>query len=102
MSAPITFKFLKGRGVGSNGASRFHAQQREGFNDGWDIEEKVDAEHKLATTVTVRNAKSVISYNSSPDVGFTQSINPYQGCEHGCVYCYARPSHAYLDLSPGL
>lgn len=100
--APVPITFMKGRGVGSNEGSRFNVHRREGFDDGWDIEDGVDAERKLATSVTVRDAKSVISYNSSPDIGFRQSINPFQGCEHGCVYCYARPSHAYLDLSPGL
>lgn len=99
---PTPIKFVKGRGVGSNQGSRFHVQRREGFDDGWDVEDEVDAERRLGTSVMVRDAKSVISYNTSPDIGFTQSINPFQGCEHGCVYCYARPSHAYLDLSPGL
>src|SRR5258708_5463902 len=56
----------------------------------------------LETTVTEERARSIISHNDSPDVGFSQSINPYRGCEHGCIYCYARPSHAYLELSPGL
>ena len=61
-----------------------------------------DALPPLKTTVSVQQARTIISRNASPDIPFTQSINPYQGCEHGCVYCYARPSHAYLDLSPGL
>lgn len=102
MSTSINLQFLKGRGTSSNRGSRFHELQREDFDDEWEEEVDDKAKRKVDTIVTVRSAKSVISYNNSPDVGFTQSINPFQGCEHGCVYCYARPTHAYLDLSPGL
>lgn len=74
---------------------------REAFDDGWDRPLEDDA-RRPQTTVTAERVKSIISRNDSPDIPFTQSINPYRGCEHGCVYCYARPSHAYLNLSPGL
>jgi DNA repair photolyase len=79
---------------------RFESVAREAFDDGWTPDEADQRE--LKTMVTIERARSIISHNDSPDVGFSQSINPYRGCEHGCVYCYARPSHAYLELSPGL
>ena len=79
---------------------RFESVAREAFDDGWTPEEKDPRE--LKTSVTIERARSIISRNDSPDIGFSQSINPYRGCEHGCPYCYARPSHAYLELSPGL
>jgi DNA repair photolyase len=88
------------RGARSFAAGRFETLAREPFDDGWTPEEKDAAE--LQTTVTEERARSIISRNDSPDIGFEQSINPYRGCEHGCIYCYARPSHAYLELSPGL
>jgi DNA repair photolyase len=94
---------LKGRGSASRPPSRFHTQLRVGEDDGWGS--VYDTEHlpeRPATTVTEERARSIVSHNQSPDVGFDSSINPYRGCEHGCVYCFARPSHAYLDLSPGL
>ncbi|HEV7633699.1 MAG TPA: PA0069 family radical SAM protein [Steroidobacteraceae bacterium] len=89
----------KGRGALSNGLQRFQAQQTEAVDDGWEQEPTPDS---VATTVTAEPARTVITYNESPDIGFDRSINPYRGCEHGCIYCYARPSHAYLGLSPGL
>ena len=79
---------------------RFESVAREAFDDGWTPEEPDQRE--LKTQVTIERARSIVSHNDSPDVGFSQSINPYRGCEHGCIYCYARPSHAYLELSPGL
>jgi DNA repair photolyase len=79
---------------------RFETEARERFDDGWTPEEPDKRE--LKTQVTLERARSIVSHNDSPDVGFSQSINPYRGCEHGCIYCYARPSHAYLELSPGL
>src|SRR5437762_4035263 len=79
---------------------RFETVARESFDDGWTPEERQASE--LKTSVTIERARSIVSHNDSPDVGFDQSINPYRGCEHGCIYCYARPSHAYLELSPGL
>jgi len=91
---------IKGRGSVSNKTSRFEQLQRESFDDEW---AKTDeAAPKPATTVSFEKAKSIISRNESPDISFDQSINPYRGCEHGCIYCYARPTHAYLNHSPGL
>jgi len=88
------------RGARSFAPGRFESVARESFDDGWTPEEKEAVE--LKTAVTIERARSILSRNDSPDVGFDQSINPYRGCEHGCIYCYARPSHAYLELSPGL
>src|SRR4051812_13848034 len=93
-------EILHMRGARSFKQGRFETAARESFDDGWTPEEKEASE--LKTTVTEERARSIISHNDSPDVGFSQSINPYRGCEHGCIYCYARPSHAYLELSPGL
>jgi DNA repair photolyase len=89
----------RGRGARSNATSRFVAAKAEDFDDGWAADE---AAPKLATTILPMRSKTVIARNDSPDVGFSRSINPYRGCEHGCIYCYARPAHAYLGLSPGL
>ncbi|MBS3747106.1 MAG: PA0069 family radical SAM protein [Wenzhouxiangellaceae bacterium] len=90
----------KGRGAVSNRAGRFARHTRQEAIDEW--AEELEALPKLATQVRAEPAKSIISRNQSPDVPFEQSINPYRGCEHGCVYCFARPTHSYLDLSPGL
>jgi DNA repair photolyase len=90
----------KGRGAISQPTPRFDTESREAFDDGWDAAER-DAP-PLRTTVTVDSSKSILVRNDSPDIPFEQSINAYRGCEHGCVYCFARPSHAYLGLSPGL
>jgi DNA repair photolyase len=89
----------KGRGAGLNPAPRYGARATEAVDDGWHIEAEPES---VATEVRPEAARSIISRNDSPDIPFSQSINPYRGCEHGCVYCYARPAHAYLDLSPGL
>jgi len=91
---------IKGRGAASNPEGRFETATHEVVDDGWEREQEF-APHP-ATTVTDERARSIISRNDSPDIPFEQSINPYRGCEHGCIYCYARPSHAYLNLSPGL
>ena len=90
----------KGRGAALNPEGRFEGSVREAFDDGW--ETPADEPGRPRTMVTPERVKSIISRNESPDVPFTCSINPYRGCEHGCIYCYARPSHAYLNLSPGL
>ncbi len=89
----------RARGALSNAAGRFEPYQGEGFADGWDIPEE---DRLLKTDVRSERPRTAISYNRSPDLSFDRSINPYRGCEHGCVYCFARPSHAFLNLSPGL
>ena len=91
---------IKGRGTALRPPGRFESRDTARVDDGWGtIEEELPA---FKTTVTAERARSIISRNDSPDIAFEQSINPYKGCEHGCIYCYARPSHAYLNLSPGL
>ena len=90
---------IKGRSALSNPAGRFVVTHAERVDDGWYAEETPPS---AATQVEPEHARSIISYNDSPDIGFDASINPYRGCEHGCTYCYARPSHAYVGLSPGL
>ena len=89
----------RGRGARSNRTARFETEVREEADDGWDSLATLEA---FRTEVKVELAKSIISTNDSPDISFDQSINPYRGCEHGCIYCYARPGHAYLGHSPGL
>jgi DNA repair photolyase len=95
---------LKGRGATFNPGNRFRHATREAVDDGWREAAATDDEllPPLKTVVMIQQSRTIIAHNDSPDIPFTQSINPYQGCEHGCIYCYARPSHAYLDLSPGL
>ncbi len=88
----------RGRGAVGNPESRYAEHQREPFDDGWPREQEAGPRTELA----VDTSRTVISRNQSPDIPFDRSINPYRGCEHGCVYCYARPSHAWLGLSPGL
>ena len=89
----------RGRGAALNMPGRFEKQQREGFDDGWEIPDDLPP---LKTTVQEEKARTIITRNSSPDISFDRSINPYRGCEHGCIYCFARPSHAFMGLSPGL
>ena len=91
---------IKGRGAASNPEGRFESIERTREDDGWYREE--ESPLRPPTQVTEERARSIISSNDSPDIGFDHSINPYRGCEHGCVYCYARPSHSYLNLSPGI
>lgn len=95
MSAP-----RRGRGATYDPHNRFHREHREAVDDGW---RPAQAETEAPRTVLgVDHSRSILNFNDSPDIPFDRSINPYRGCEHGCIYCYARPSHAYLDLSPGL
>jgi DNA repair photolyase len=89
----------RGRGSLSNPAGRFETRDVDGVDDGWYTEDPPD---RIATTVLPERARSIISRNDSPDIPFEYSINPYRGCEHGCIYCYARPSHAYVGLSAGI
>ncbi|MET0905141.1 MAG: PA0069 family radical SAM protein [Tardiphaga sp.] len=89
----------RGRGAQTNDSGRFEKEARVVFDDGW---QSLDDLPPFKTTVAVDTARKVITRNESPDIGFDRSINPYRGCEHGCVYCFARPTHAYLGLSPGL
>ncbi|HMR29758.1 MAG TPA: PA0069 family radical SAM protein [Geminicoccaceae bacterium] len=92
----------KGRGALSNPAGRFEAAEREAFDDGWGSLEELALDPSPETRTIVDRTRSIIATNDSPDIGFDRSINPYRGCEHGCVYCYARPTHAFLGLSSGL
>jgi DNA repair photolyase len=89
----------RGRGTLSNASGRFEPLARVAFDDGW---QSLDELPPFATTVSIDATRKIITRNQSPDISFDRSINPYRGCEHGCVYCYARPTHAYLGLSPGL
>jgi DNA repair photolyase len=89
----------KGRGALGNPPPRFLSHGTEQVDDGWYHDELPAS---IATQVRAEQARSIITRNDSPDIPFEQSINPYRGCEHGCIYCYARPSHAYVDLSPGI
>lgn len=89
-----------GRGSGFNPPVRYQDTHHEAIDDGWEADDELPP--KLQTTVSIDHSKSIINPVNSPDLPFTQSINPYRGCEHGCIYCFARPTHAYLDLSPGL
>jgi len=92
----------KARGAVSNRDGRFEPFVHELVDDGWGSVEADDLEGRVATTVSIDASRTVIARNESPDVPFDRSINPYRGCEHGCVYCFARPTHAFLGLSPGL
>ena len=97
-SPEIPHRPVKGRGAAGNVAHRFSVETRQAEDDGWEP----TLPPLPQTRLLIDSAKSIISRNDSPDIGFTQSLNPYRGCEHGCIYCYARPTHAYLGLSPGL
>ena len=98
-SPPIKAE-ARGRGAKSNASGRYEAHAREAFDDGWTAEDPEP--QQLERTLSPERARTILTRNDSPDVGFDRSINPYRGCEHGCVYCYARPAHAYMGLSPGL
>ncbi|WP_237155084.1 PA0069 family radical SAM protein [Oryzibacter oryziterrae] len=89
----------RGRGAGINPSGRFEPLSRSVFDDGWDSADELPP---FKTTIQVEKARTIITRNDSPDLSFDRSINPYRGCEHGCVYCFARPTHAYMGLSPGL
>jgi DNA repair photolyase len=94
-----TVRRARARGAVSNRSGRFESEAREAVHDGWDIPEELPP---LRTEVRLERPRTAITRNASPDVPFDRSVNPYRGCEHGCIYCFARPSHAYLGLSPGL
>nr|WP_145649289.1 PA0069 family radical SAM protein [Pseudoduganella lurida] len=100
MIPPRSLKAQKGRGAVTNLQGRYEVDVRESFDDGWEHEE--EAPKVWRTHVTEETARTILSRNQSPDIPFGVSLNPYRGCEHGCIYCFARPSHAYLGLSPGL
>ncbi|BDA83051.1 radical SAM protein [Aureimonas sp. SA4125] len=95
----IGFERRRGRGSGVNPTGRFEPFARSAYDDGWNSLDELPA---FTTDVQVEKPKTIISRNTSPDISFDRSVNPYRGCEHGCVYCFARPSHAYMGMSPGL
>jgi DNA repair photolyase len=99
MMSNVRQSTLKGRGTAVNPPNRFEREQVEAFDDGWELEEDTP---KPQTVLVRDSTRSIIARNDSPDLAFSQSVNPYRGCEHGCIYCFARPSHAYLGFSPGL
>ncbi|BEP34804.1 PA0069 family radical SAM protein [Variovorax sp. V59] len=105
-AARIPIHAIKGRGAATRLAHRFSRDERNAFDDGWGTLEEGAAEAEellpLATEVRFEDVKSVLNENDSPDISFDRSLNPYRGCEHGCIYCFARPTHSYLNLSPGL
>lgn len=103
-AAPLVFAPVKGRGTSWAIEHRFAAEQREAFDDGWGTLDQEAHEQPLRpeTQVIEEQARSILTGNDSPDIGFDLSVNPYRGCEHGCIYCYARPTHGYLNLSPGI
>ena len=102
-AVPMPSLARRGRGSTTNPPVRYDMQSASPFDDGWDTLDGDFSElPKLATTLTRDASRSAISWNTSPDIGFDRAVNPYRGCEHGCIYCYARPTHAYLGYSPGL
>jgi DNA repair photolyase len=99
LDAAIDGERRRGRGAVTNSSGRYEPHAKVAFDDGWQSLEELPP---FKTYVTEERARKIISRNESPDIGFDRSINPYRGCEHGCIYCYARPTHAYQGLSPGL
>jgi len=99
LGVAVEFERRRGRGAQSNASGRYEPLARVAFDDGW---RSLDELPPFKTAVQVDTTRKIITRNDSPDIGFDRSINPYRGCEHGCVYCFARPTHAYLGLSPGL
>src|ERR1700688_1836907 len=99
LGVAVEFERRRGRGAQSNASGRYELLARIAFDDGW---RSLDELPPFKTTVATDATRKIITRNDSPDIGFDRSINPYRGCEHGSVYCYARPTHAYLGLSPGL
>ena len=99
LTALADHRRIRGRGARSNASSRFDREDRVRFDDGWDDDDTPPA---IRTEVIRDASRSIIARNDSPDISFDRSINPYRGCEHGCIYCFARPTHAYLGFSPGL
>jgi DNA repair photolyase len=97
--AAVAAELRRGRGAQSNASGRFEPLARVAFDDGW---QRLDDLPAFKTSVTIDATRTIIARNDSPDISFDRSINPYRGCEHGCVYCFARPTHAFLGLSPGL
>src|SRR5947209_10734834 len=97
--AAVEAERRRGRGAQSNATGRYEPLARIAFDDGWQSFEELPP---FKTTVTIDSTRKIITRNESPDISFDRSINPYRGCEHGCIYCFARPTHAYLGLSPGL
>jgi DNA repair photolyase len=100
----VPVESIKGRGTATAMPHRFEQREREQYDDGWgSLDQQATEEHvPVATQVIEEMAKKIVTSNQSPDISFDYSINPYRGCEHGCVYCFARPTHSYLNLSPGL
>ncbi|MGC1467287.1 MAG: PA0069 family radical SAM protein [Pseudolabrys sp.] len=99
LGVAVDFERRRGRGATTNATGRYEPLARIAFDDGW---RSLDELPPFKTTVTVDATRKIITRNDSPDIGFDRSINPYRGCEHGCIYCFARPTHAYLGMSPGL
>jgi DNA repair photolyase len=100
LTAATDPRLLKGRGARSNSSSRYDSERRVGFDDGWTRDD--EGPPPIKTEIMRDATRTIIARNTSPDISFEQSINPYRGCEHGCIYCFARPTHAYLGLSPGI
>ncbi len=99
LGVAVEFERRRGRGAQTNASGRYEPLARIAFDDGW---RSLDELPPFKTTVQADATRKIITRNESPDIGFDRSINPYRGCEHGCVYCFARPTHAFLGLSPGL